>query len=252
MNLVETMWEVPLTDVTLTAKDVHVWRFDLHQSDELVRELRHILSQEERNRADRFRLEQDRKHYIVGRGIVRNILGSYLQEVPDEVRITYGAHGKPMLALEMNTDQGAKRLKFNLSHSKDQALLVVTQEREVGLDLKFIRPVNLDDLAPRHFSPVEIAELCTLPEDAQLGVFYAGWTRKEAYLKALGYGMARLLDEFTVTLAPGEPARLVEVAGQPEEVGRWTLHELPVDDDFRATVCVEGGGFEVSCYQWRA
>ena len=153
-----------------------------------------FLSPDERARAARFHFERDRNRFVVGRGTLRETLGELLEISPTEVRFAYGPQGKPELHHETN-------LRFNLSHSQDLALLAVTKNREVGVDLEFMRP-DLDtlEIAPSVFSPEECASLESLPESERLAAFYGYWTRKEAFIKALGLGFSRDTKEFTVTL----------------------------------------------------
>ena len=171
-----------------------VWRLSLDRDASEFARLHAFLSDDERERAARFHFERDRNRFAAGRGQLREVLGELLEIPPSAVRFTYGPQGKPALAHE--TD-----LRFNLSHSQDLALLAVTQNQEVGVDLEFIRP-DLDPLevAPSVFSPDECAVLESLPEEERIPAFYGYWTRKEAFIKALGIGFTRDTREFTVTL----------------------------------------------------
>ena len=162
-------------------------------TDELAR-LGDFLSLDERARAARFHFARDRDRFVAGRGQLREVLGGLLKVPPEGVRFAYGPQGKPALAHE--TD-----LRFNLSHSQDLALLAITENWEVGVDLEFIR-ADLDpmEIAPSVFSPDECAVLGNLPESERLATFYGYWTRKEAFIKALGVGFTRDTKTFTVNL----------------------------------------------------
>ena len=168
---------------------------------ETLARLHAFLSDDERERAARFHFARDRDRFVAGRGQLRETLGALLKVPPAAVEFAYGPQGKPALAHE--TD-----LRFNLSHSQDWALLAMTVGCEVGVDLEFMRPdLNPLEVAPSVFSPEECAVLENLPESERLAAFYGYWTRKEAFIKALGLGFARDTREFTVNL---EPEQVVE------------------------------------------
>ncbi len=150
---------------------------------------------------------------------------------------SYGPRGKPALA--QSIEAGA--LKFNLSHSGELALVAVTQERDIGVDLEEIRLIeDADQIAEKFFSPRENETLRALSGAEKLEAFFHCWTRKEAYLKATGDGLARPTKSFDVTLAPGEPVRLVNVEGQSLEASRWSLVGLVPARGYVGAVAVQG------------
>ena len=158
-------------------------------------------------RAERFYFDEDRIHFIVGRGFLRCTLASYFGVQPKQLRFTYNAFGKPNLDLPSGS-----WLKFNLSHAGKLALLAVTAGRELGVDLELIRPGMAQELIPEQFfSPSEVESLRGLPEEHQDAAFFACWTRKEAYVKAKGKGLSIPLDEFDVSLAPEYPRGLTKM-----------------------------------------
>jgi 4'-phosphopantetheinyl transferase len=184
---------------------------------------------------------------VVARGLLRAILGRYLGCSPADVRFCYGPRGKPAL----NDARGGEALRFNLSHSRGIALYAVTRGREVGVDVEAIRPeVEIASVARRVFSPSERATLHSLPPELQSEAFFNGWTRKEAFIKATGEGLARPLDEFDVSIAPGEPARLLATQPDADEAARWTLRELLPGPGYRAAVAVEGTGWRLAYWRW--
>jgi 4'-phosphopantetheinyl transferase len=204
-------------------------------------------SADEQLRADRFYFERDRKHFIVGRGLLRAILGRYLDLEPAQVQFSYGPRGKPALA---NIGTGGA-LCFNLSHSNGLALYAVTHDRNLGIDLEYIRPMpEAEQMAKRFFSPREYAVISSLPPHQKQEAFFRGWTCKEAYLKAIGEGLAQPLDRVEVSLAPSEPARLYGITGEPSAAARWFLQELTPAPSYVATLAVEGHGWCLKCWQW--
>ena len=240
-------WHLSPPDLALSCEDVHVWRASLGQPVEHVRQLAQTLSYDEMMKAERFRFERDRRRFIVGRGVLRTILGCYLAVEPDKVQFRYSPRGKPYLAERFDSH----RLRFNLAHSHEIALYALTCGREIGVDLEYIRPMlDMEQIAARFFSVRENAALCDIPDDQKLEAFFSCWTRKEAYIKATGEGLARPLDQFEVSLAPGEPAQLLSVEGTSEETANWSLEALVPVPGYVAAVAVAGHGRQLKCWQW--
>jgi 4'-phosphopantetheinyl transferase len=145
------------------------------------------------------------------------------------------------------------RLRFSLSHSGDVVAYAFARDREVGIDVERMRPDRpFLRIAERFFAPGEVAVLRKLPESLREEGFYNGWTRKEAYVKARGGSVFRMLKRFEVSLAPGEPARLLGHEGEPEAPERWDLEELAVEHGYKAALAVEGGGGKLRCAEWSA
>jgi 4'-phosphopantetheinyl transferase len=231
----------------LSEADVHVWRASLAQPAWRVRQLAHTLSSDERARAERFHFERDRHHFIVGRGLLRVILSRYLGSEPQHLAFCYGAHGKPALV----PPSAEETLRFNLSHAHGLVLYGVARTREIGLDLERIRPIpEAEQIAERFFSAQEHAILRALPASQKAEAFFNGWTRKEAYIKALGDGLTKPLDQFDVSLVPGEPARLLRVEGDAQEVARWGLQSFVPAGGYVAALAVEGQGWHVTYWEW--
>ena len=127
----------------------------------------------------------------------------------------------------------------------------MTAGRELGVDIEGVRPMSdVGLLVGRFFSPREVAVFERIADEAKIEAFFHGWTRKEAYMKATGRGFSMPLEKFDVTMAPGEPARLLAVLGQPEEVSRWSFHDLLPGSGFAAALAVEGDGCRVRCYDY--
>ena len=211
-------WERPPTRTRPGPGEVDVWRFGLDLDPGEVEALAVGLADDERDRAGRFVFPRDRDRYVAGRGRLRAILGGYLGLGPGEVRFAYGPRGKPALV------RSGDRLRFNLAHAQGLALLAIAEGREVGIDLEQVRPLpDADALAGRFFSVRERDELRARPDADRLAAFFTCWTRKEAYLKALGDGLAAPLDRFRVTIDPDGPARLLEVDGRPGSESGWTM-----------------------------
>ena len=165
--------------------------------------LKQVLSADEHARAERFYFQKDRERFMVARGLLRTVLGRYLNQEPSQLRFCYSPYGKPALA----TGSGRNTLRFNVSHSHGLALYAITCGRELGVDVELIRPELPDEeIAERFFSFQEVSGLRALPPNMRLEAFFNCWTLKEAYIKARGEGLSLPLDQFDVALVPGEAA----------------------------------------------
>ncbi len=247
MTDIDSSWPPPLPDLALSCDSVHVWRASLEQPAARVRQLAQTLSNDERARADRFHFERHRRRFTVGRGVLRAILGRYLGIEPHRVQFRYGPRGKPYLAIE----SGECALHFNLAHSHELALYAFTRGRELGIDLEHVHPMpDAEQIGAQFFSARENVALRALPSHQKLKAFFNCWTRKEAYLKATGTGLARPLDEFDVSLAPGEPARLLHVHREPQEAARWSLQALAPGNGYVGAVIIRGHSWRLWRWQW--
>ncbi len=167
---------------------------------------------------------------------------------PEEIAFDYNKYGKPTLAQTV----GDQSLKFNMSHSGKLALYAFARHRELGIDVEWIKR-RLNDagqIAERFFSAAENNVLHALPESLKQEAFFNCWTRKEAYIKARGMGLSLPLDQFDVTLRPGEPARLLATRDDPRQASRWTMQALDPGKDYIAAVLVEGDGWEMKCFRF--
>ena len=225
-------WEPSREVAGLDPDEVHVWAADLDHLPEAS--LRGALSADERDRAGRFHFERDRRRFVVARGLLRLLLGRYLDVDPAALAFGYGPRGKPFL-------DGFEEPRFNLSHSGGLALLAFASGRDVGVDIEQERPLpGSEDIALHYFSAWEAAELRRLRADEREAAFFRCWTRKEAFIKATGDGLSQPLDAFDVTLAPGEPARLLRVLGEHEAARRFWLEDLRPAPDFAGALAVDG------------
>ena len=224
--------------------EVHVWWAALDREEPAILRLWRSLSADERARSDQFHFRQDRDRYIVGRGLLRSILGDYLAMEPQHLEFRYGPHGKPHLTGQ----RGGSELCFNLSHANGLAIYAITRNRSIGVDLEQMRAeVQHEVLAGQFFAPGEVADLRALPASKREQAFFACWTRKEAYVKAKGGGLSIPLEHFEVSLQPGAPVRLVSAEEGPAEASRWSLRELNPVPGYAAALCVEGHDWELRC-----
>ncbi len=208
-------WQEAPFQLTLAEDEIHLWYVSLTQPIEMVQKLAATLTEDEQVRAYRFKFDYLQTHFIIARGVLRDILSRYLQLEAKHVQLTYSKFGKPSL-----TDH---EYEFNLSHSHNLAVYAVTVGKRLGIDVEGIRQIaNLENIAMRFFAPIEYRTLCNLPEEQKLVSFLNCWTRKEAFIKAVGSGLSYPLDKFSVSLIPGEPARLLHIEDEPDTIGAWS------------------------------
>jgi len=220
----------------LAPNQVHVWQISLAAPGTPATVSPSPLSEDELQRANRFHFEKDRLRFIAARSALRNILATYLNLPPREVAFSYASGGKPALAPHLNHSA----LHFNLSHSHDYALLAITPNSRVGADIEFINPDRATGaIAQRFFSPAEAASLQALPPAKRTAAFFQCWTRKEAYVKALGAGLSLPLSSFEVAFGPGVPASLLRIRNSPEMPSNWRLHDIPAPQGYAAAVAVD-------------
>lgn len=217
---------------------IGLWLVDLDPPEARRAELGLRLSPEERARADRFIPPTVRRRFECARGSLREILAHLLDCAPSAIRFAYGEWGKPTLA-------EWPELRFNLSHSGERALIGASWKREVGVDLEQLRKgADFRGLAERFFSEPERQALLEVPDPLFPREFLRVWTRKEAYLKARGTGLALPLGDFAVPLGPlSNPRPLTWTRDRPEEASSWPVQELPCGEEYVGAMCAEGPGW---------
>jgi 4'-phosphopantetheinyl transferase len=213
------------------ASEVLAARLDTR--DEALHEAEARLSRTERLRAARFAREPDRRRFVVARWWLRQLIGERLEVRPETVDLACAERGKPALAPPL----AHSGLRFNVSHCDDLAVYAFARGREIGVDVEALRALpDADDVAARFFSPREYDAYRSLePELRPLG-FFNCWTRKEAFIKALGDGLYYPLERFDVSLAPDDPARILRVATTPGERCGWRIESFSPAAGFVAAV----------------
>jgi 4'-phosphopantetheinyl transferase len=226
---------------------VHVWFAEADHFARAALGWIEILDDQEREQAARFYFVRDRMRFIIRRGILRTLIGDYLRLPPKAIQYVRGKFGKPALSPELRVVD----LRFNSSHSAGSVLYAFAIGRELGVDIERIRQ-DLDTvgIAQRFFSNYEQNMLNAMPEDQRPLAFFNCWTRKEAYIKAHGAGLSLPLDQFDVSLAPGEPATLLATRPDAAEAGHWELLSLKPAPGFIAALVVEGGSGKILCWQY--
>ncbi len=239
-----TIWNSAQTRPSLGDHMVDIWRASLEIDSRQLPALQAHLSAPDQERAALFHFERDRRRYVTAHAALRGILGRYLDCPPREISFQINPYGKPALGQ-------AAGLHFNLAHSHEIALVAVTRLGEIGVDLEHVRPLDdLEALAYRTFSAAEYHRLQTLTGAMRQRAFFDCWARKESYIKALGEGLSHALQDFSVSLLPGEPARLLDVRGNPGEASRWTLQAIELSEAYAAAFAIRATSVGLRCWNW--
>ena len=239
------MWLNVPDNLILSEEEVHIWRADLEVDECFQSSLLKHLSPDEKNRAGKFRFAKDRCNFVAARGILRLLLGKYLEIKPAEISFQYSKFGKPGIA-------NNNSLQFNISHSQNIALFAFTKRFNIGVDVEFVNPsIEVKDIATNFFSTNEIMNLLALPEKQQALGFFNCWTRKEAFIKAVGEGLSFPLDKFEVSLEPDKPAELLATHWEPEAVSKWSMYSMSPAANFVGCLAIEGLVEQVKFWNWR-
>jgi 4'-phosphopantetheinyl transferase len=236
-------WQPSPDRLALAEDEIHVWRAYVECDETELLQFEATLSMDEKARAERFVFPPDRNRFIAVHGILRELLGRYVGRPPADLEFDYGPQGKPSLSA-----QAQRSVQFNVSHSHGIALLAFALRRQLGVDVELVRPdIAREQIAERYFSPQEVMELRRLPPALQDEGFFLCWTRKEAYIKALGGGLTVPLDSFQVSLTPGKPEEL-----RAADSSHWSMRSLRPDRRHVGTLVGEGSGWQLRGWEWRA
>ena len=232
----------PSRNLVLPENEIHVWRAPLACEEKTLRKLEVTLSSDELARANRFFAVRDRSNFIAARGILRELLGKYQNQAPAKLKFNYSSKGKPSLQPE----EDHASMHFNISHSHGLALLAFAANRNVGVDVEWVRPsVEVEEIAERYFSPREVAELKTLEPSSRTEGFFQCWTRKESYIKARGEGLHIPLESFSVSLTPDRPAVL-----DSADSSRWKLYSIALDEGYVGALVGAGKDWQPRFLSW--
>lgn len=242
-ELEQSSWETGRFPPQLGINDVHVWAVRLSHRWSEVSLFEELLSEDEKTRAGRFRFDRDRQQYRITHGLLRILVGQYLASHPATVQFSENEYGKPAVT-EGN-------LAFNISHSRGAGLMAFTRGRDIGVDLEWMNcRIATDQLAKYAFSEWEYDQYAAVSDDQKYLAFYNCWTRKEAFVKALGKGLAMPLGSFDVSVQPGHDTRLVRIEGGAIECQQWTMHSLTPFPGYAGTVLARGRDWNLSCFSF--
>ena len=234
-NCSSNEWQHSVNLPTLDRDRVHVWRARLDLPDSEVDRLAKVLSPDEVAKANRFRFARHQRRFIVARGILRQLLGNYLDIEPKDVQFEYGDRGKPLLKLNPT-----KPLQFNLSHSHEYALYGFTYDRLIGVDLEYLREMpDIVKIARRFFSPQEYELLARVSNQARVKLFFQLWTAKEAYLKAIGTGISDSLADVNIDVDEVLAPRLFAIKGDKLAAAKWSLCSCVPAINYIASIAIK-------------
>jgi len=244
LNVIHAVLE---PEFDLEERDIHVWYADLDSVGGGFEEFWGTLSEEERMRAARFYFPRDRERFIICRGILRTLLANYLNTGPSRVHFCYGKNGKPQV-IDL---PGKTKIMFNLSRSDGVALYAFSQDNEVGVDIEHVRDISeQEEIVEKFFSLRENKLFHSLPSSKKRQAFFAWWTRKEAFIKAVGKGLAYPLKRFDVSFSPNEPARLLSIDGDPVKASQWFMLSFQPAAGFIAALAMKGQDWRPHFFQW--
>jgi len=214
---------------------IHVWQLPEVSDPAALASLSAILTPDERERAGRFHFVEHQAAFIANRGQLRVLLARYLSCSNDELVFHYGTQGKPSIGRP--TPNG---LEFNLSHTEGMAIVAVSRNRKIGIDIERLKPLpDALEIARQQFSRAEYAALRAIAAEDRLGAFYRCWTAKEAFLKGLGDGLKRPLDSFQIS-EPGSPLRLESCEWDQGLCRAWQFRSLAVENEYQCTLAFQG------------
>jgi 4'-phosphopantetheinyl transferase len=234
--------------IPLLVEETHVWIASaVNLEPAVLAALEVTLSSTERNQASKFRFVPDRTRYIFAHGVLREILSHYVAKLPSQLTFVVNEFGKP--SLENAGPDGP--VLFNMSHSEALVIVAVTLDCCVGVDTEFIRPIeDIDSLAQRFFTTSEQALVQAAPTDQKEHIFYRCWTRKEAYIKAIGKGFSIPLDSFDSSMALGAHGRWLQSTDDSSAQNRWWLSDLALLEGYVGALVVDGRALKITYVTW--
>ncbi len=236
-------WQKTPDTLSLSKGHVDVWLCDLKQLSGDIKIFYSILSEDERDRADKLKVEDKKQQYIITRGVLRERLGLLTNIDPKDFVFDYLEHGKPVMA---NNHQCAD-ITFNVSHSYDLAMIAIAQKQSIGIDIEKINyESDHQALMTRFFSKAEQTEFQTMLDANKARAFCACWTRKEAFIKAVGDGVSYGLDKFNIAVDPENQTPEINLHKPSEKT--WSAINLPVDNDYMACLVSDRVSLSVRCW----
>ena len=242
-------WKKPPSNLSLSSDFIDIWQTRLDLSVRDIEYYADMLCAEEKQRVDKFKFSKKRHEYIITRGLLRRVLAQTLDTDPHSLQFEYAEHGKPYLTERWQD----KTVSFNVTHSGNKALVAVTLERNIGVDIELIRTeVEFDKLSNRFFSADESSSLETYKKQDLSKAFYACWTGKEAYVKALGDGISFGLSEFSVSVDPEEEQVTLVTHWDTDEASRWTIINLDTGKDYIGAIAADKKEIKLRYWEYGA
>lgn len=232
-----------IQDLKIDSNVIHVWK-TRHIPDEGIEPYMSVLSQRELERARKFRFDEHRNIFVKTRGLQKILIAKYLQKEPKEINIEFGSNGKPFY-------KNKAQLRFNASHAGELILLAFTLKNEVGIDVEKMKDhIDVVSIAKHFFSQNEIVKLISLAKPLRQEAFFTCWSRKEAFIKAIGDGLSFPLDQFEVSFTSDEPVSVLETKWDSAEKDAWTILNIPLEKDYKAALAIKALGQSVEYFDW--
>lgn len=204
--------------MNLIKKQIHLWYISINTTVSLS-SLFSILSLDEQQKANDFYFNKHKASYILRKSALRLILSQYCMISPNAINFKYNYYQKPYLKIN------PFNLQFNMSHSHEMAILAITKKHPIGVDLECIKPMeNVTDIAHQFFSPQEYSKFTLVPTNQKIKTFYTIWTRKEAFIKAIGKGLSYPLNTFEVAFLPTDPIKILKINNSTTDASKWSLN----------------------------
>lgn len=243
------LWERPSDQLSLSRSELHIWRVDLNNVNYQFKDLISLLSPEEIKRSEHFMFERDQYCHQVTHSMKRLILANYLDCNPQCLRFEIGSHGKPAL----DNLRNPFKIQFNISHSRDLILIAITVEDLIGIDVEYYdKKCSIEGLGENIFSPSEKIFFSALnSKEEKKEAFFRCWTRKEAYLKAIGIGLTQDLTSISVDLNKAVSSHdwlKISTLSQSEIIP-WKLFPLDIDNYYIANVVSTSFQKNLVCYK---
>lgn len=201
-----------------------IWTIALNPQAEDINKLKSILDNQEQLRYQRLHSKHQHR-FLISHAACRQILGQYTTTQPQNLIFEKNEHGKPRL-------KNHPEIGFNMSHSNDLAIVAVCSNAEIGVDIEYCKEKpSWEKIARRFFNELELNYLLKLPEDRQLIAFFQLWTRKEAYIKAIGTGLSTPLSSFNVSYP-----EFIETDNNIKNQPVWYQSDLQLNKPYVASV----------------
>ena len=212
----------------LTENEIHIWLNYLNIHEARIKHLYPLLSDEEKERSERFKFYKHRKAFIASHGFLHTVLSYYINTPANEIKFSQGKQGKPSILDELNPE----KIQFNLSHSNNMAILAVCREHSLGVDIEYAqRKTDWSGISKRFFTQSEQQQFFKLNENAQKDAFFQIWTRKEAHMKVTGLGLSLSPSQFEISVPPAAAAFVGNI--ETKDGGFYKMKDILLPDMFK-------------------
>jgi len=230
--------------LSLHPNQVHIWSVNISEHINKLPIYWEFLNDKEKAKAAQFKFDKDCNCFVVARGVLKKLLSIYLNLKPKEIEFQFADYGKPYI-------NHPSKIQFNVSHSKDAILIGFVRNDSIGIDTEYTkRKIEVKEIARQFFSQEEYQSLMALNSEYQLQGFYNCWTRKEAFIKALGSGLSFPLNQFVVSLDSSTKAELKKTKWDSTEKEKWTLQSISQRENYIGAFAVKGKVSDVSSWKY--